>query len=127
MIYLLDTDHVSFLQRRVGPEYAVLAAKMAQHSPADFAFSIVSFHEQVLGANAFINQAKTTADTTRGYTLLQEILTGICRRPGHGLRRPGRRGVRRLAGAARPHRHDGFANRLNCPLPWVNPANSQRQ
>ncbi|MCI0462141.1 MAG: hypothetical protein L0Z62_34755, partial [Gemmataceae bacterium] len=74
MTYLLDTDHISFLQRRSGPEHAALAVRMAQHSPADFAFCIVSFHEQVLGAHTFVTQARTTADVIRGYSLLLEIL-----------------------------------------------------
>jgi tRNA(fMet)-specific endonuclease VapC len=77
MKYLLDTDHISFLQQRSGTEYTALAARQAQHSAADFAFSIVSFHEQVLGAHTFITQAKTAVDTIRGYTLLLEILHGF--------------------------------------------------
>lgn len=66
MKYLLDTDHISFLQRRSALEYANLTARIAQHSSADFAFSIISLHEQVLGANTFINRAQTSADTIRG-------------------------------------------------------------
>lgn len=77
MKYLLDTDHISFLQLRSGPEYTVLAARLAQQSPADFAFCIVSFHEQLLGANAFIQKAKNSVDTARGYALLNEILQGF--------------------------------------------------
>ena len=77
MKYLLDTDHISFLQRRSGPEHAALAARIAQHSPADFAFSAVSFHEQILGAHTVIIRARTTADVVRGYTLLLEILQGF--------------------------------------------------
>ncbi len=74
MKYLFDTDHISFLQRSSGNEYINLAARIAKYSPADFAFSVISLHEQVLGANAFINRAQTSADTIRGYTILQEIL-----------------------------------------------------
>jgi tRNA(fMet)-specific endonuclease VapC len=47
------------------------------HSPADLAFSVVSFHEQVLGAHTYISRARTTADVTGGYTLLLEILQGF--------------------------------------------------
>jgi tRNA(fMet)-specific endonuclease VapC len=79
--YLFDTDHISILQRRSGPEYAVLAARMAQHSPTAFAFAVVSFHEQVLGAHTFVSQARTTADVIRGYTLLLEILQGFLAAP----------------------------------------------
>src|SRR5207248_2604959 len=75
--YLLDTDHISFLQRRSGPEYAALSARIAQNSPVDFAFSVVSFHEQVLGTHTVVIRARTTADVVRGYTLLLEILQGF--------------------------------------------------
>ncbi len=74
MKYLFDTDHISFLQRRSGTEYINLAARIATHLPTDFAFSVISLHEQVLSANAFINRAQTSANTIRGYTILQEIL-----------------------------------------------------
>lgn len=49
MKYLLDTDHISFLQQRRNLEFARLTARIQQFNPADFALSIVSFHEQVLG------------------------------------------------------------------------------
>ncbi len=77
MKYLLDTDHISFLQLRSGSEYAALAARMALHPPADFVFSIISFHEQVLGAHTFIARATNPADLARGYNLLMEILRGF--------------------------------------------------
>ena len=81
MRYLLDTDHISFLQRRSGLEFITLAARIAQHSPTDFALSIVSFHEQVLGAHNFINRAQTNRDLIRGYNLLSETLAGFSEAP----------------------------------------------
>ncbi|CBN57040.1 MULTISPECIES: type II toxin-antitoxin system VapC family toxin [Kamptonema] len=81
MKYLLDTDRISFLQRRSGLEFTRLTARMSQHSPSDFALSVVSFHEQVLGAHDFINRAKTNTETLRGYTLLLEILQGFAQAP----------------------------------------------
>ena len=81
MRYLLDTDHISFLQRRSGTEFARLTIRMAQYSPTDFALSVVSFHEQVLGAHNFINRAYTNTDTIRGYALLLEILEGFALAP----------------------------------------------
>src|SRR5262245_11506276 len=47
---------------------------MGQYVAADFASSIVSFHEQVLGGHALINRPRTTADVIHGYSLLLEIL-----------------------------------------------------
>jgi tRNA(fMet)-specific endonuclease VapC len=79
--YLLDTDHISFLQKRRGPEYAALIARTALHSPADFAFAIVSFHEQVLGGHALLNRASTAAHLIRGYAFLLEILQSYITTP----------------------------------------------
>jgi tRNA(fMet)-specific endonuclease VapC len=79
--YLLDTDHISILQRRSGPEYVALATRVAQHAPADLAFSVVSFHEQALGSHTFISRARSSGDVVRGYRLLGEILRGFSAAP----------------------------------------------
>jgi tRNA(fMet)-specific endonuclease VapC len=72
--YLLDTDHISFLQEQRGPEYGVLSARITQHPIVDFGFSVVSFHEQTLGGHAFLNRARTSAEVIRGYSLLMNVL-----------------------------------------------------
>jgi tRNA(fMet)-specific endonuclease VapC len=74
MRYLLDTDHISFLQRKSGLEFNDLSSRISRHSPDDFAVSIISFHEQVMGVHTYINRAKSNKDIVRGYTLLLEIL-----------------------------------------------------
>lgn len=81
MKYLLDTDHISFLQRRPAPEHATLTARISRYAAEDFAFSIVSFHEQTLGANALIARTKKPAEVIRGYTLFREILQGFTEAP----------------------------------------------
>lgn len=81
MKYLLDTDHISFLQRRSSSEFSRLTARMAQHPIEDFALSVVSFHEQLLGAHNFINRARTNTDMIRGYALLLETLHGFATAP----------------------------------------------
>ncbi len=73
MKYLLDTDHLSILQRKAGPEYLRLSTWMAQLAALDFACCVVSLHEQVLGAHNFLNQAKNTAGLIRGYQLLERL------------------------------------------------------
>jgi len=79
--YLLDTDHISFLQRRSGTEFARLMIRISQYPPTDFALSVVSLHEQVLGAHNFINRARSNTDIMRGYALLLEILEGFALAP----------------------------------------------
>lgn len=81
MRYLLDTDHISFLQRRSSPEFTRLTGRMGRYSPTDFALSIVSFHEQTIGAHDFINRSRTNIDTIRGDKLLSEILQGFADAP----------------------------------------------
>lgn len=81
MKYLLDTDHISFLQRRSSLEFSRLNLRIAQHPITDFTLSVVSFHEQVIGAHNFINRSQTNIDMLRGYTLLLEILKSFSEAP----------------------------------------------
>ncbi len=55
--------------------------RMSQSSPSDFALSVISLHEQVLGAHNFINRARTSTDLIRGYALLLETLQGFATAP----------------------------------------------
>jgi tRNA(fMet)-specific endonuclease VapC len=47
---------------------------MEQHAPEDFYVSIVSFHEQMLGWNAYIHRAKTADGVVHGYRRFHLIL-----------------------------------------------------
>jgi len=49
-MFLLDTDHLVILQRQNEPEYERLRAAMSRRSAGEFYLSLVSFHEQILGA-----------------------------------------------------------------------------
>lgn len=74
MRFLLDTDHISILQWRSGPEFAALSARVARHSPADIGFSVVSFHEQALGGHNYIRRAQTSGQVIHGYVMLSRLL-----------------------------------------------------
>lgn len=80
-VYLLDTDHISFLQRPSSLEFRYLMLRMANYTLNDFALSVVSLHEQVTGANSLINQATNDREIIRGYQLLQEILVSFSKAP----------------------------------------------
>ncbi|MBI5757921.1 MAG: type II toxin-antitoxin system VapC family toxin [Planctomycetales bacterium] len=73
-MFLLDTDHLVILQRRSEPDCGRLRQRMSCHDRIDFCLSIVSFHEQALGANAYIAQAKNRQGVLRGYELLDQSL-----------------------------------------------------
>jgi len=64
--YLLDTDHISILQRHAGSEYVTLLMQIAQYPSTDLACSIISFHEQILGCHTYISQARRVEDVVRG-------------------------------------------------------------
>lgn len=74
MTYLFDTDHISIHEMSSGRERVALAARMARQDPADLAYSIVSFHEQLLCVHAYIGRARTPLEVTRGYRLLETLL-----------------------------------------------------
>ncbi len=74
MKFLLDTDHISILQRQTGPEFAALSAHLARQQTGDLAFSVVSFHEQVMGCHAYLNRSRTSGDLVRGYAMLTGVL-----------------------------------------------------
>ena len=72
-MFVLDTDHIAILQWQTQPEYSRLQQRMQRHSPADLYYTIASFHEQVMGANTFINQAHSAQGVQKGYQILEKI------------------------------------------------------
>lgn len=78
-MFLLDTDHLGIVQRRSAPEHANLTQRMRRHSLTDFFVSIISFHEQVTGWNAYIRRASGEEGLVRGYSMFQELLTDFAR------------------------------------------------
>jgi len=78
-MFLLDTDHLVVLQRQSEGEYGRLRDAMSRHAPREFFLSLVSLHEQTLGANAYIARAKTRAAIVRGYQMLELCLIDFSR------------------------------------------------
>lgn len=75
MKYLLDTDHLSILQRQTGKDYSNLSIRMAQYPLSDFAVSIVTFHEQMLGCHAYVNRDRTLNDIVKGYEMMARLVS----------------------------------------------------
>jgi tRNA(fMet)-specific endonuclease VapC len=76
-MFLLDTDHVVIAQHQTVPEYHRLIERVRRHDPSHFFVSIVSFHEQVMGWNAYISRAKDLTGIVRGYERLQLVLSNF--------------------------------------------------
>jgi len=81
MRYLLDTDHLSILQRPGGREYPILVAKINLHSIGDVSACIVSFQEQALGAHSLLSQAKNAVELVRNYQMLTRLLESYSELP----------------------------------------------
>lgn len=73
-MFLLDTDHLVIVQRDAQPEASYLRQRMAGHSPSDFYLSVVSVHEQMLGANKYIAQARARSSVIRGYQMIESAI-----------------------------------------------------
>jgi tRNA(fMet)-specific endonuclease VapC len=73
--FLMDTDHLSILQKQAGLEYVNLSNRLAQQAPNDVVLSVVSYHEQVLGCQTYLSRARSSADLTSGYDRLWRVHT----------------------------------------------------
>ena len=73
-MFLLDTDHVVISQQQAMPDYGRILQRIQLHSPDDFYVSIISFHEQVMGWNGYISQARNLPGVVKGYARLQQVL-----------------------------------------------------
>ena len=57
-MFVLDTDHLTIVQQQSTPAYEYVLQRVHQHAPAAFFVSIISFHEQVMGWNAYLSQGR---------------------------------------------------------------------
>jgi tRNA(fMet)-specific endonuclease VapC len=73
-VFLLDTDHIGIMQRQTAPEFPRLLLRLREHDPTAFFVSIISFHEQVVGWNAYLKRARSPEAVVRAYEMFQNIL-----------------------------------------------------
>jgi tRNA(fMet)-specific endonuclease VapC len=73
-MFLLDTDHVGIIQGQTEPEFGRLRNRISRHPPDAFYISIISFHEQVIGWNAYLNRASSATGVIRAYHMFERIL-----------------------------------------------------
>jgi len=78
-MFLFDTDHLAIIQAKTEPEYSRLRARIGADPRTSFYVSTISFHEQALGWNAYINQATRSSGVVRGYRMFQNILSDFAR------------------------------------------------
>jgi tRNA(fMet)-specific endonuclease VapC len=69
-MYLLDTDHLSILERG-GTEAQSLLIRLANLNPNDVAATIISYEEQVRGWLNYIAKVKTIDGQVEAYKQLK--------------------------------------------------------
>ena len=73
-MYLLDSEHISVLQRESDPEFSTLRSRMNEHSPHVFFLPIITFHEQLLGWHTYIKRKQKPGDIIFGYRMFEKML-----------------------------------------------------
>jgi len=71
VLYILDTDHLTLLQRN----HPAVISRLAALPPEVIATTIVSAMEQVRGRMAQIHRAKTAPEVVKAFARFQEALT----------------------------------------------------
>jgi tRNA(fMet)-specific endonuclease VapC len=80
MIYILDTDHVSLLQRG-GPAAGRILRRMQDEPSAVICLTIISYEEQVRGRLAEVARMRSITEQCERYERLRETLGLYCRAP----------------------------------------------
>ena len=73
-MYILDTDHLSLIQRNGQEGKRILARLSAVKNPA-IAVAVITYEEQVRGRLNLVSKAKTLDERIRAYAGLQQIST----------------------------------------------------
>lgn len=74
MVVILDTDHLTVIQRQAEPAYSHLRTRLSKLPPTTVQTTIVSFEEQMRGWLAVIAQARNQSKEVAAYQRLQALL-----------------------------------------------------
>jgi tRNA(fMet)-specific endonuclease VapC len=74
-MYILDTDHLSFIQRK-GQEGRNILSRLSRLSEdVEIAVTVVTYEEQISGRLSFLSKAKTLDEQVFAYQGLQQLAT----------------------------------------------------
>jgi tRNA(fMet)-specific endonuclease VapC len=74
MVVILDTDHLTVIQRRAEPAYSRLRARLSKFSSNAIQTTIISFEEQMRGWLALISRARNQPSEVKAYERLQALM-----------------------------------------------------
>jgi tRNA(fMet)-specific endonuclease VapC len=72
--WVLDTDHISLLQRG----HPVVVRKVAAVNPSEIAVTVITIVEQMYGRLDIIKRAKSEQELVTAYALLKETFSRLC-------------------------------------------------
>ena len=78
---VLDTDHLSVLERSDQPGSGALRARLADLPPAEVVTTIISFEEQMRGWMAYLARTRSVAQQVEAYRRLLQHLDNYRRIP----------------------------------------------
>ncbi|MBC1239978.1 type II toxin-antitoxin system VapC family toxin [Nostoc sp. 2RC] len=73
-LWVLDTDHVSLLQRG----HPLVVSKIAAVNPDEIAVTVITIVEQMYGRLDVIKRAKSKQELVTAYALLRETFNRLC-------------------------------------------------
>lgn len=73
-MYVLDTDHLGVIQRREEPARTSLLARLGELEKDRIFITIISFHENAIGWNAYLSRAKSESELREGYHRFETML-----------------------------------------------------
>ncbi len=79
MLYVLDTDHLSLLQRR-SPEGKILLQRL-QANQVEFSATVISYEEQTRGWMGHLAKVKSTTEQIIAYDRLRQHAVNYCNIP----------------------------------------------
>lgn len=74
MVVILDSDHLTVIQRRAEPAYSRLRTRLSELPPNTVHTTIVSFEEQMRGWLAVIARVRNQSKEVAAYQRLQALL-----------------------------------------------------
>jgi tRNA(fMet)-specific endonuclease VapC len=73
-MFILDTNHIVYFARKSGAEYQHLSTRMRQFPQTAFYWSIISFHEQLLGWHSYLQNAKKMPGLIHAYGMFERMI-----------------------------------------------------
>jgi tRNA(fMet)-specific endonuclease VapC len=80
-VYILDTDHITILEKGRGAEFAGLSSRLGDLGEGDVAVTIISFEEQTRGWLSYLARARSLTQQVEAYARLRQMVENYRRIP----------------------------------------------